>query len=128
VKEFLTRVKPKQKKHFTELRSVLLALPEVEETLEIDETEGEWCPAYRVRGSDLAWVHFGEKMWVGVPVEPAFEKKVFQDENLDSFVVESVKEAEDIGGLKWARLEVKSGNEIDGVIPFLKLRHSTLRS
>ena len=122
----LARVKPKQRKYFTDLRTTVTGLPEVEETIEIDEIRGDWCPAYRVRGTDLAWVHFGEKLWLSIPVEPSFAKKVLQDENLDSQVVDRVKEAEDVGGLSFATLEVSSAEELDQVIPLLRLRHSIL--
>ena len=126
MQEFLTRVKPKQKKYFTELRTALVALPETEESIEIDELRGDWCPAYRVRGSDLAWVHFDDQLWLSVPVEPKFEKKVFQDENLDSQVVEHVKEAEEMGDVKYATLQIRSAEELDQVISLLQLRHSVL--
>jgi len=126
LQEFLTRVKPKQKKYFTELRTALLALPEIEESIEIDELRGDWCPAYRVRGSDLAWVHFDDQLWLSIPVEPKFEKKVFQDENLDSQVVERIKEAEEGGDVKYATLQIRSAEELEQVIPLLQLRHSVL--
>jgi hypothetical protein len=126
LQEFLTRVKPKQKKYFTDLRTALVALPEIEETVEIDELRGDWCPAYRVRGSDLVWVHFDEHLWLGVPVEPKFEKKVFQDENLDSQVVERIKDAEVMGDVKYATLQIRSPEQLDQVIPLLRLRHSVL--
>lgn len=128
MQEFLARVKPKQRKYFTELRSALLALPEIEESIEIDELRGDWCPAYRVKGSDLLWVHFDDQLWLSVPVEPNFGKKVFQDENLDSQVVDRIKDAEDMGGVKYATLEIRSAEELDQVIPLLRLRHSVLRS
>jgi hypothetical protein len=126
LQEFLTRVKPKQRKYFTELRSALLALPEIEESIEIDELRGDWCPAYRVRGSDLVWVHFDDQLWLSVPVEPKFGKKVFQDENLDSRVVERIKDAEDMGEVKYASLQIRSAEQLDQVIPLLRLRHSVL--
>ena len=126
MQEFLTRVKPKQKKYFTELRTTLVALPEIEESIEIDELRGDWCPAYRVRGSDLAWVHFDEQLWLSVPVEPKFEKKVSQDENLDSQVVDKIKEAEEMGDVKYATLQIRSAEELDQVISLLRLRHSVL--
>jgi hypothetical protein len=122
----LTRVKPKQKKYFTDLRTALVALPEIEESIEIDELRGDWCPAYRVRGSDLAWVHFDDQLWLSVPVEPNFEKKVLQDENLDSQVVERIKEAEEMGDVKYATLQIRSAEELDEVISLLGLRHSVL--
>jgi hypothetical protein len=128
LQEFLARIKPKQRKYFDELRSALLALPEVEESIEIDELRGDWCPAYRVRGSDLAWVHFDERLWLSVPIEPRFGKKVFQDENLDSRVVEKVKDAEEIGDVRFATLQVQSAEELDQVIPLLQLRYSLLRA
>ncbi len=128
MQEFLTRVKPKQKKYFSELRSALLALPEIEESLEIDEIEGGWCPAYRVRSSDLVWVHFNDHVWISVPIEPRFEKKVLQDENLDNYVIDRVKEAEETGEVKWAKIEIKSNEEIEMVMPLLRLRHSILRA
>ncbi len=128
MQEFLAKVKPKQKKYFTHLRSALRVLPGTEETIEIDDVSGEWCPAYRVKGSDLVWVHFDEHLWINFPVEPSFEKKVLQDENLDSEVVDCVKEAEDTGGVKWATVEIKKGERVDQVIPLLKLRHSILMS
>ncbi len=126
MREFLARVKPKQKKYFTELRTALVALPEIEESIEIDELRGDWCPAYRVRGSDLAWVHFDDQLWLSVPVEPTFEKKVFQDENLDSQIVERIKEAEEMGDVKYATLQIRSAEQLDQVIPLLRLRHSVL--
>ena len=126
MQEFLTRIKPKQKKYFTDLRTALTALPEVEESIEIDELRGDWCPAYRVRGLDLVWVHFDEGMWLSVPVDPKFEKKVFQDENLDSNVVEQVKEAENMGEVKLATLQIRSDEQLDQAIPLLQLRHSIL--
>lgn len=126
MQEFLARVKPKQRKYFDELRSALLTFPEVEESIEIDELRGDWCPAYRVRGSDLAWVHFDERLWLSVPVEPRFEKKVLQDENLDSGVVEKIKDAEEMGDVKFVTLEVESAEELDQVIPLLQLRHAVL--
>ncbi len=103
-------------------------LPETEESIEIDEVSGEWCPAYRVKGSDLVWVHFDEHLWINFPVEPNFEKKVLQDENLDSEVIDCVKEAEETGDVKWATVEIKSSDRVDQVIPLLKLRHSVLAS
>jgi hypothetical protein len=126
MQEFLAKAKPKHKKYFTELRSALLALPEIEESIEIDELRGDWCPAYRVRGSDLVWVHFDGQLWLSVPVEPKFSMKVFQDENLDSRVVERIKDAEEIGDLKYASLEIRSVEQLDQVIPLLQLRHSVL--
>jgi hypothetical protein len=126
MQEFLAKAKPKHKKYFTELRSALLALPEIEESIEIDELRGDWCPAYRVRGSDLVWVHFDEQLWLSVPVEPKFGAKVFQDENLDSRVVERVKEAEEIGDVRYASLGIGSAEELDRAIPLLQLRHSVL--
>ena len=126
IQEFLSRVKPKQKKYFTELRSELLALPEIEETVEIDEFRGDWCPMYRVRGKDLAWVHFDKRLWVSLPVEPTFEKKVLQNENIDQDILEKVKEAEDVGDVKLATVEVRSADEVGSVLPLLKLRHSFL--
>jgi hypothetical protein len=126
LQEFLTRIKPKQKKYFTELRSALLAFPETEESIEIDELRGDWCPAYRVRGSDLVWVHFDDKLWLSVPVEPKFEKKVLQDENLDSQIVERIQDAEDVGDVKYATLEIQSAEQLDQAIPLLRLRHSVL--
>lgn len=128
MQEFLEKVNPKQKKYFTQLRTTLRTLPEIEETIEIDEVSGEWCPAYRVKGSDLVWVHFDEHLWVNFPVEPNFEKKVLQDENLDSYVVECVKEAEDTGGEKWATVEIKSGEVVEQLVPLFQLRYSILAS
>jgi len=128
MREFLTKVNPKQKKYFTTLRTTLLAFPEIEESLEIDEIEGEWCPAYRVKGSDLVWIHFDERLWVSFPIEPNFEKKVTQDENLDTSMVDLVKEAEESGGVKMAKMEINSGEEIEQLLPLLRLRHSVLMS
>ena len=128
MQEFLEKVNPKQKKYFTELRAKLRALPDIEESIEIDEVSGEWCPAYRVKGSDLVWVHFDEHLWVNFPVEPNFEKKVLQDENLDNYVVDCVKEAEQTGSEKWATVEIKSGENVDQVVPLLELRYSVLAS
>ena len=128
MQEFLEKVNAKQKKYFMQLRSKLRTLPEIEETIEIDEVSGEWCPAYRVKGSDLVWVHFDEHLWVNFPVEPNFEKKVLQDENLDNYVVECVKEAEQTGNEKWATVEIKSGENVDQVVPLLELRYSVLAS
>lgn len=124
--EFLAKVNPTQKKYFLLVRSVLRDLPETQETIEIDELSGEWCPVYRVRGADLVWAHFDEHLWINFPVEPNFEKKVLQDENLDSEVVESVKEAEETSGEKWARVQISTSEAADQVIPLLKLRHSVL--
>lgn len=126
MQEFLSRVKPKQKKYFSALRSALKALPEIEESIEIDEIYGDWCPVYRVKDSDLVWVHLDERMWLSLPVEPNFEKKVFQNEDLDSNVVDRVKEAEEAGEIKLATLEIKSSEELDQVMPLLQLRHSFL--
>jgi hypothetical protein len=126
MQEFLTRIKPKQRKYFNDLRSALLSLPETEESLDIDDIEGEWCPAYRVNGSDLVWVHFDERMWLSVPVERRFEKKALQDENLDSDVVDRIRDAEETGNVKWARIEIESGDQVEQVVPLLKLRHSLL--
>jgi hypothetical protein len=128
MREFLTKVNPKHKKYFTTLRTALLALPEIEESIEIDEIEGEWCPAYRVKGSDLVWIHFDERLWVSFPVEPNFEKKVTQDENLDSPIVDLVKEAEESGGVKMAKMEIISNEKVDQLLPLLRLRHSVLMS
>jgi hypothetical protein len=128
MEEFLEKVNAKQKKFFIQLRSKLRTLPEIEETIEIDEVSGEWCPAYRVKGSDLVWVHFDEHLWVNFPVEPNFEKKVLQDENLDNYVVDCVKEAEQTGSEKWATVEIKSGENVDQVVPLLELRYSVLAS
>ena len=126
MREFLTKINPKQKKYFEQLRTALLALPEIEETLEIDDMEGEWCPAYRVHGSDLVWVHFDDRVWISFPVESNFEKKVTQDENLDSAAVGAVTEAEEVNGVKTVKIELKSNEEVDSVIPLLRLRHSVL--
>ena len=126
IQDFLARIKPKQKKYFTELRSELLAMPEIEETVEIDEFRGDWCPTYRVRGKDLAWVHFDRRLWVSLPVEPTFEKKILQNENLDEDVVERVKEAEDVGEAKLASAELMSADAVSSVLSLLKLRHSFL--
>jgi len=128
MQEFLEKVNAKQKKYFVQLRSKLRTLPEIEETIEIDEVSGEWCPAYRVKGSDLVWVHFDEHLWVNFPVEPNLEKKVLQDENLDNYVVDCVKEAEQTGTEKWATIEIKSGENVDQVVPLLGLRYSVLAS
>ncbi len=129
MQEFLEKVKnAKQKKFFAQLRTNLRTLPEIEETIEIDDVSGEWCPAYRVKGTDLVWVHFDEHLWVNFPVEPNFEKKVLQDENLDSYVVDCVKEAEDTGGEKWATVEIKSGEVVEQLVPLFQLRYSILAS
>jgi len=128
MQEFLEKVNPKQKKYFVQLRTKLRSLPDVEETIEIDEVSGEWCPVYRVKGSDLVWVHFDEHLWVNFPVEPKFEKKALQDENLDSNSLEHLKDAEEAGGEKWATMEIKSGEQVDQVLPLLELRHSVLDS
>jgi hypothetical protein len=128
MQEFLAKVNPKQKKFFTELRAKLRALPDIEESIEIDDVSGEWCPAYRVKGSDLVWVHFDEHLWVNFPVEPNFEKKVLADENLDSAVIDSVKEAEMSGDQKWAMVEIKSAENLDQIVPLLELRHTVLSS
>ena len=128
MREFLTRVNPKQKKIFSKLQSEILALPETVESIEIDDIEGEWCPAYRVRGSDLLWVHFDEHLWINFPVEPAFEKKVLQDENLDSHIIESVREAEENGDVKWAKIQLRSENEIEDIIALLGFRNAFLRT
>ena len=128
MREFMTKLSTSQKKSFTALRSALLALPEIEESIEIDELEGEWCPAYRVRGSDLVWVHFDEHLWLSFPVEPNFEKKVAQDENLTSRSIDLVTEAEEIDGVKVAKMNIKTDNDVEQVLPLLTLRHSTLMS
>ncbi|HUK51302.1 MAG TPA: hypothetical protein VLV18_09710 [Terriglobales bacterium] len=128
MQEFLAKVSPKQKKFFTELRAKLREFPDIEESIEIDEVSGEWCPTYRVKGSDLIWVHFDEHLWVNFPVEANFEKKVLQDENLDGVVIESVKEAEVNGDEKWAKIEIKSIEALDQVLPLLQLRHAVLSS
>ncbi len=129
MREFLEKVKnPKQKKYFTTLRTALLELPEIQEAVEIDDMEGEWCPAYRVRGADLVWVHFDEHLWISFPIEPNFEKKVVQDENLDSVALDTVQEAEESAGVKTAKMEIKSDAEIESVLPLLRLRHSVLIS
>ncbi|HYB84651.1 MAG TPA: hypothetical protein VED86_04925 [archaeon] len=128
MEEFLEKVNPKQKKYFMQLRSQLRNLPDVEETIEIDEISGEWCPVYRVKGSDLVWVHFDEHLWLNFPVEPKFEKKALQDENLESRMIECVKDAEETSGEKWATVELKSGDQVDQVLPLLELRHSVLTS
>jgi len=126
--EFLEKVNPKHKKYFTTIRTALLELPETQESLEIDDMEGEWCPAYRVRGSDLVWVHFDERLWISFPVEPKFEKKVAQDENLDSTAITAVEEAEELAGVKTLKMDIKSDQEIESVVPLLRLRHSVLIS
>jgi len=126
MREFMAKINPKQKKYFTTLRTALLALPETEESIEIDEIEGEWCPVYRVRGSDLIWVHPDEHLWVSFPVEPTFEKKVIQDENLDEPVIDAVKEAEDSGEIKVAKMNIRSNEDVDQLLPLLRLRHSAL--
>ena len=128
MQEFLEKVNPKQKKYFAQLRSKLRSLPDVEETIEIDEISGEWCPVYRVKGSDIVWVHFDEHLWLNFPVEPNFEKKALQDENLESRAIECVKDAEEKGGEKWATVELKSGDQVDQILPLLELRHSVLAS
>ena len=128
MREFLTKVNSKQKKYFTALRTALLALPEIEESIEIDEIEGEWCPVYRVKGSDLVWVHFDEHLWVSFPVEPNFEKKVTQDENLDTPIIDLVKEAEESGGVKLAKMNIASSEAVEQLLPLLRLRHSMLTS
>ncbi len=128
MREFLTRVNPKQKKIFSQLQSAILALPETVESIEIDEIEGEWCPAYRVRGSDLVWIHFDEHLWINFPVEPTFEKKVLQDENLDSHIIESVQEAEENGDVKWAKIQLRSDKEIEDIIALLGFRNTFLRT
>jgi len=128
MEEFLEKVNPKQKKYFMQLRSQLRNLPDIEETIEIDEISGEWCPFYRVKGSDLVWVHFDEHLWLNFPVEPKFEKKALQDENLESRIIGCVKDAEETGGEKWATVELKSGDQVDQVLPLLELRHSVLTS
>lgn len=128
MREFLAKVNPKHKKYFTPLRSALLALPETEESIEIDEIEGEWCPVYRVRGSDLLWVHFDERLWISFPVEQNFEKKVTQDESLDEPLIEAIKEAEDTGGIKIAKMDIRSNEDVDQIVPLLRLRHSMLMS
>ena len=61
-------------------------------------------------------------------MEPKFEKKALQDENLESRVIECVKDAEETGGEKWATVELKSGDQVDQVLPLLELRHSVLTS
>lgn len=126
MQELLAKVKPKEKKYFTELRTALQGLPETQETVEIDDVSGAWCPVYRVRGSDLVWVHFDEHLWVNFPVEPNFEKKVLQDENLDGGVIEGVREAEINAGEKWATIEIKTSDRVDAILQLLKLRHSIL--
>ena len=128
MREFLEKVNPKHKKYFATLRTALLELPETQESVEIDDMEGEWCPAYRVRGSDLVWVHFDEHLWISFPVEPNFEKKVAQDENLDSVAMGAVQEAEEISGVKTVKMDIKSNEEIESVLPLLRLRHSVLMS
>jgi len=129
MREFLEKVKnPKQKKYFSTLRTALLELPEIQESVEIDDMEGEWCPAYRVRGADLVWVHFDDHLWISFPIEPNFEKKVAQDENLDSAAVDVVQEAEESAGVKTAKMQIKSDAEIESAIPLLRLRHSVLSS
>lgn len=128
MRDFLAKLNLKQKKIFTPLRSALLALPEIEESIEIDDIEGEWCPVYRVRGSDLVWVHFDEHLWVSFPVEQNFEKKVTQDESLDEPVIEAVKEAEVTGDIKIAKMDIRSNEDVDQIIPLLRLRHSMLTS
>jgi len=126
--EFLEKVNPKHKKYFTTIRTALLELPEIQESLEIDDMEGEWCPAYRVRGSDLVWVHFDEHLWISFPVEPNFEKKAVQDENLDSAAMSAVQEAEELSGVKTLKMDIKSDQEVESVMPLLRLRHSVLMS
>src|SRR5208337_405628 len=128
MREFMAKINPKQKKYFTTLRPALLALPGTEESIEIDEIEGEWCPAYRVQGSDLVWIHFDEHLWVSFPVEPNFEKKVTQDENLDTPVIDLVKEAEESGGIKMAKMNIASNEEVEQLVPLLRLRHLILMS
>jgi hypothetical protein len=128
MREFLEKINPKQKKFFTALRTAILELPETQESLEIDDMEGEWCPAYRVRGSDLVWVHFDDRLWISFPVEPNFEKKVAQDENLDSVAVGAVQEAEEFSGVKTAKMDIKTDYQIESAIPLLRLRHSVLIS
>ena len=128
MQEFLEKVNPRQKKYFSQLRSKLRTLSDVEETIEIDEVSGEWCPVYRVKGTDLVWVHFDEHLWLNFPVEPKFEKKALQDENLDSNAINYVKDADASGGEKWATVEIKSGEQVDQVLPLLELRHSVLAS
>ena len=126
MREFLEKVNPKQKKYFASIRTALLELPETQESLEIDDMEGEWCPAYRVRGSDLVWMHFDDHLWISFPIEPNFEKKVAQDENLDSVAVGAVQEAEESSGVKTAKMDIKSDAQIESAIPLLRLRHTTL--
>jgi len=126
LQEFLEKIKPKQKKVFSVLRSEIVALPEIQESIEIDEASGDWCPAYRVRGADLAWVHLVDRLWVHIPIEPGFEKKVLQDENLDSDVIERVKEAEETDGVKLAKLEVKSTDGVEQLMSLIKLKHAAL--
>lgn len=128
MREFLEKVNPKQKKYFTALRTALLEFPETQESLEIDDMEGEWCPAYRVRGSDLVWIHFDERLWISLPVEPNFEKKVTQDENLDGSIINLVKDAEDTGGVRWFKMNIRSNDEVEQLIPLLQVRHSFLLS
>jgi len=126
LQEFLANIKPKQRGVFSQLRSAIVALPEVQESIEIDELSGDWCPAYRVRGSDLVWVHLTDRLWVHIPIEPSLEKKVLQDENLDSELIEKVSESEEDDGVKLAKLEVKSIDSIDQVMSLLKLKHAAL--
>jgi len=128
MREFLEKVNPKQKKYFASIRTALLELPETQESLEIDDMEGEWCPAYRVKGSDLVWVHFDDQLCISFPIEPNFEKKVAQDENLDSAAMSAVQEAEELSGVKTLKMDIKSDQEVESIVPLLRLRHSVLMS
>lgn len=53
-------------------------------------------------------------------------KRCFKTETLDSVVLEQVKDADEIGGVKVAKLEVKSAPDIEQIMPLLKLRHAIL--
>jgi hypothetical protein len=71
-------------------------------------------------------VHLTDRLWVHIPIEPSLEKKVLQDENLDSELIEKVSESEENDGVKLAKLEVKSIDSIDQVMSLLKLKHAAL--
>lgn len=126
MQEFLEKIKPKQKRIFSLLRSEIVALPETQESLEIDEASGDWCPAYRVRGTDLAWIHLIERVWVHIPIEPSLEKKVIQDENLDSDLIERVKDTEEADGVKVAKLDVRSEDGVEQLMSLIRLKHAAL--
>ncbi len=110
---------PSVAERFRALRTGLLALDEVAETVRFMGESWRWAWEYGVGNRKLCWAHFiGDRVTVTFTLSDGEEDRLRRGVRLASVIVRAIDEGQRTGPVKWCWLELDDRRAVDA---FLRL-------